>query len=216
MNKQEPRKQPEATRRKLIGATLTLMLKRGFHATTVDEICNEAGVTKGAFFHHFRDKDDIALEALKSWAEMGFSMYAEAFKQPGQPLDEIHRIFEIMEEITRKFDPCVCMAGMMTQEMAGDSRAFRSTCGRILQGWTEMFRARLQAAREQLKPAVDFDPEQVAWLLNSMWQGSMLVAKSQQSPAEIIRNNLKLARDYVDSLFALPPGSVAPPEKQTK
>jgi TetR/AcrR family transcriptional regulator, transcriptional repressor for nem operon len=203
MNKKEPRKQPEATRRKLIEGTLDLMLKRGFNATAVDEICAGAGVTKGAFFHHFKDKEDIALAALKSWAEMGLSMYADAFKKPGEPLEEIHRILEIMEDVTRKFDPCVCMVGMMTQEMSGENPAFRKACGRELGGLTEMFRSRLQAAREKLKPAVKFDPEQVAWCLTSLWQGSMLVAKSQQSP-EMIRNNLKLARNYVDSLFTNP------------
>ena len=203
MINKEPRKQPEATRRKLVEATLTLMLKRGFNATTVDEICAEAGVTKGAFFHHFKDKEDIALAALKSWAEMGLSMYAEAFKQPGEPLEEIHRIFEIMEDVTRKFDPCVCMVGMMTQEMSGENPAFRKACVRELESLTEMFRSRLQAAKEKLKPVMDFDSDQVAWGLTSLWQGSMLVAKSRQSQ-EMIRNNLKLARNYVDSLFANP------------
>ena len=215
MNKHERRKQPEATRRKLLEATLTLMLKRGFNGTTLDAICAEADVPKGALFHHFKNKDDIALGAIKSWAEMGFSLYDEAFKLPGEPLEEIHRIFEIMEKITRDFDPCVCMVGMMTQEMSGENRAFRAACSRALQGWTEMLRSRLQAAKEQLKPAVDFDPAQVAWCLNSLWQGSMLVAKSQQSP-EMIRNNLKLAREYVDSLFTNPTGSVSQTHKQTK
>lgn len=182
---------------------MTLMLKRGFNATTVDEICAQAGVTKGAFFHHFKDKEDIALAALKSWAEMGLSMYAEAFKQPGEPLEEIHRIFEIMEDVTRKFDPCVCMVGMMTQEMSGENPVFRAACGHELEGLAEMFRSRLQSAKEKFKPGVEFDPVQVAWCLTSLWQGSMLVAKSQQSP-EMIRTNLRLARNYVDSLFANP------------
>lgn len=188
------------------------MLSRGFNGTTVDEICAGAGVTKGSFFHHFKNKEDIALEALKSWAEMGYSMYAEAFKQPGKPLEEIHRIFEVMEDITRNFDPCVCMVGMMTQEMSGENRAFRNACARELDCFAEMFRSRLQAAKEQLKPAVDFDPAQVAWCLNSLWQGSMLVAKSRQSP-EMIRDNLKLARAYVDSLFSGTNGPVLRPGK---
>ena len=61
MKYEEPRKQPETTRRRLIDAALALMTKRGFNATTVDEICTEAGVTKGGFFHHFMNKDDITL-----------------------------------------------------------------------------------------------------------------------------------------------------------
>lgn len=197
----EPKRQPEATRRKLIEASWALMLRRGFNATTVDDICAEAGVTKGSFFHHFKSKDDIALSALKAWGEFGRGMYAEAWKEPGEPLEEIHRIFDIMEGITKKLDPCVCLVGMMTQEMTGEHRGFRTVCDRELDLWTEMMRSRLRAAKEQLKPAVDFDPDDVAWFINSIWQGSVLIAKARQS-TELIRTNLKLARDYVDSLFA--------------
>jgi hypothetical protein len=40
-------------------------------------------------------------------------------QEPGQPLEEIHRLFEIMEEVTRKFVPCLCLVGMMTQGDVG-------------------------------------------------------------------------------------------------
>jgi TetR/AcrR family transcriptional repressor of nem operon len=203
MIKKESRRQPEATRRKLIAATLTLMLKQGFNATSVDEICAAAGVTKGSFFHHFKNKDDIGRSAVKAWGEFGQSVYAEAWKQPGQPLEEIHRLFDIMDGLTRKSDPCVCMAGMMSQEMSGAHSGFRAACARELEIWTEMMRSRLEAAKQQLKPAVNFDPAAVAWLLNSVWQGSMLVGKARQS-RDLIRTNLRLARNYVDSLFAHP------------
>jgi TetR/AcrR family transcriptional repressor of nem operon len=55
-------------------------------------------------------------------------------------------------------------------------------------------------AKKQLKSATDFDPKAVAWFLNSLWQGSMLVGKAARSQA-MIRDNLKLARTFVDSLF---------------
>ena len=73
------RKQPEA-RRKLIEATTSLMLRQGFNATTLDEICAEAGVTKGSFFYHFENKDDIGQAVVKAWGESGQSLYAEAWK----------------------------------------------------------------------------------------------------------------------------------------
>lgn len=201
MQNKKQKRQPEATRGKLIEATLSLMLKHGFNATTVDDICAEAGVTKGSFFHHFENKDDIGQAAVRAWGEYGRSVYAKASEKQGGPLEEIHSLFEIMEGLTRQYDPCVCMVGMISQEMAGEHSGFQAACARELSGWTEMMRSRLAAAKEQLKPAADFDPDQVAWLLNSIWQGSMLVGKARQSQ-EMIRTNLRLARSYVDSLFA--------------
>ena len=91
----------------------------------------------------------------------------------------------------------------MSQEMSGREPGFRAACARELDVWTEMMRSRLEAAKQQLNPAPDFDPAEVAWFLNSVWQGSMLVGKARQSP-EMIRTNLRLARAYVDSLFASP------------
>jgi TetR/AcrR family transcriptional repressor of nem operon len=69
-----------------------------------------------------------------------------------------------------------------------------------------MICSRLQAAKQQLQPAVDFEPAEVAWFLSSLWQGSILVGKARQSP-KIIRTNLRLARTYVDALFARSQGA---------
>jgi TetR/AcrR family transcriptional repressor of nem operon len=204
----KPVKQPEVTRRKLVEATTAIMLKRGFNATTVDEICAEAGLTKGSFFHHFDNKDDIGQAAAKAWGEFGQSLYAEAWKQPGEPLEEIHRLFDIMDGLTKGPEPCVCLVGMLSQELSGEHPGFRAACARELEIWTEMFRSRLEAAKQQLKPAAHFDPAEVAWFLNSLWQGSALVGKARQSP-ELIRTNLRQARAYVDSLFANPHGPVS-------
>jgi len=201
MKHKESRKQPETTRRKLIEATTTLILRQGFNATTVDEVCIEAGVTKGSFFYHFENKDDIGQAVVKAWGEFGQSLYGEAWKKPGEPLEEIQRLFDIMDGITRRPEPCVCLVGMLTQEMSGEHPGFRAACARELDIWTEMFRSRLVAAKQRLKPAVDFDPSEVAWFLNSLWQGSALVGKARQS-TEMIRINLRLVRAYVDSLFA--------------
>jgi TetR/AcrR family transcriptional regulator, transcriptional repressor for nem operon len=201
MNVTKSKKQPEATRRKLVEATVGLMLRRGFNATTVDEICAEAGVTKGSFFHHFENKDAVGQAVVKAWGEFGQSVYAEAWKQPGEPLEEIHRLFDLMEGLTRRPEPCVCLVGMLTQELSGEHPDFRASCAHELDIWSEMFRSRLLTAKQKLKPAINFDPAEVVWFLNSLWQGSMLVGKARQS-AELIRTNLRLARNYVDSLFA--------------
>ena len=211
MNNKKHIKQPETTRRKLIEATTALMLRQGFNATTVDEICAEAAVTKGSFFHHFENKDDIGQAVVKAWGEFGQSLYSEAWKTPGEPLEEIHRLFDIMDGLTRRPEPCVCLVGMLTQEMSGEHPDFRATCERELDFWTEMFRSRLQAAKQQLKPAVNFDPAELAWYLNSIWQGSALIGKARQS-TDMIRANLRLARAYVDSLFT----TVQAPDSQSQ
>jgi AcrR family transcriptional regulator len=48
-----------ATRRRILDAARELFAERGWAATSIDEVVGAAGVTKGALYHHFRDKTDV-------------------------------------------------------------------------------------------------------------------------------------------------------------
>ena len=50
-------------RTKLLDAALRLIRTKGYAATAIDDLCHAAGVTKGAFFHHFRSKEELAVAA---------------------------------------------------------------------------------------------------------------------------------------------------------
>jgi TetR/AcrR family transcriptional regulator, transcriptional repressor for nem operon len=198
----QPR-QPMVTRQKLVDATLRLMLHQGFAATTVDQICAAAGLTKGSFFHYFESKEAIGHAAVDAFAAFGTDLYSAAWKDPElDPLEQLHRIFEIMIGFNRRDEPCVCMVGMMSQEMALKYPAMREACAKHLTDWAKMVMRMLTAAKKIHRPVVDFDPEQVAWFLNSLWQGSMLIGKTRQTP-EMVIENIRQARIYVDGLFGL-------------
>jgi len=196
-------RRPEETKRKLIDATLCLMLRQGFSATTVDQICAEAKLTKGSFFHYFENKEAIGHAAVDAFAAFGTELYSASWKDPGlDPLQQLYRIFEIMIGFNRLDEPYVCMVGMMSQEMALKNPAMREVCEGHLTNWTEMIVRMLSAAKKLHPPVVDFDPEKVAWFLNSLWQGSLLVGKTRRYPETII-SNIRQARLYVDGLFGL-------------
>ena len=97
----------------------------------------------------------------------------------------------------------------LSQELALANPALREACSQYLWDWTEFVRQLLEEAKTAMPPAVDFDAEEVAWFLNSLWQGSMLVAKTRQDP-DIIRRNLAHARAHVDGLFGFSPTPTTP------
>ncbi len=59
----------EETRSKIIEAAIKLFSTRGFNAASVDDICKEAGISKGAFYHHFESKQLLFLALLDGWLE---------------------------------------------------------------------------------------------------------------------------------------------------
>ncbi|NJK92435.1 MAG: TetR/AcrR family transcriptional regulator, partial [Blastochloris sp.] len=73
----QPKRNPAVTRERLVTAAVGLILKNGYHATGVDAICAEAGVTKGSFFHHFANKDELGLAVIQWWSCHGTREYAK-------------------------------------------------------------------------------------------------------------------------------------------
>ena len=57
----------EETQARIVEAAITLFSNRGFSAASVDDICAEAGVSKGAFYHHFESKQALFLALLDGW-----------------------------------------------------------------------------------------------------------------------------------------------------
>ena len=75
---------------KLLDAALKVIRAKGYAATTVEDICQQAGVTKGSFFHHFKSKDDLALSATAHWEAMTEGFFATApYHKPTDPLDRL-------------------------------------------------------------------------------------------------------------------------------
>lgn len=195
-------RQPEETRQKLVAAARGVILERGFTGAGVDQICAAAGVTKGAFFHHFKSKDDIGRAALDDWAAFGMGLYAKAKAEPARyPLDHVHRFIDIMIGFLQESEsPVTCVVGMMSQELALANPGLRDVCSRYLGDWMEFARELLEEAKAMQSPKVDFDAEEVAWFLNCLWQGSMLISKTRQEPRIAIRN-LERARAHINGLF---------------
>ncbi len=193
---------PEQTRNRLIEAAVRLMLRQGFTATTADQICEESGLSKGAFFHHFQSKEELTRAAVAWWGDMGTGLYSAAWTGPeADPLGQLHLMLDIMASFTeRPGETCTCMVGMMSQELGQTHPEIRDACDRELARWTENVARLLSAAKERHPVAKDFDPDEIAWFLNSLWQGSMLIGKVRNHP-EMIRRNLLIARECIDSLF---------------
>lgn len=189
-------------RERLVHAAIELILRQGFSATSVGEICAKAGVTKGCFFHHFENKEAIGLAAAQGWFDYVMAAATGAIEGAGDdPLEQLHAFFDGLEAFTKEPGRlCACVVGMLAQEMALVNPGIQSAAAVHFTAWTDGVKQLLTAAKEKYPPAVDFDPEVVAWFVNSLWQGSIVVAKAVQSP-ELFRNNLQMARQMIDQLF---------------
>ena len=85
-----PQRRPENARVKLLQAAIRVIRTHGYNATSVDELCAAAGVTKGAFFHHFASKEALAVAAADYWSEITSEFFANApYHRHVDPLDRV-------------------------------------------------------------------------------------------------------------------------------
>ena len=75
---------------KFLDAALHVIRKKGYSATRIEDICAEAGLTKGSFFHHFKTKEDLALKAADHFAAMADGIFASApYQKATDPLERV-------------------------------------------------------------------------------------------------------------------------------
>ncbi len=80
-----------STKEKILEEAQKLMLTKGFNATTVEEICEAAGVTKGSFFHYFESKEDLGKTVTEYyWQKMSGLIGNAPFRKYSDPLRRIY------------------------------------------------------------------------------------------------------------------------------
>src|SRR5205814_447605 len=131
---------------------------------TVDEICEEAGVTKGCFFHYFDDKDQLAKETLAYYCEGRAEQMKNApFRKLSDPLERVYGRLDAFEAAMK--DPKApkgCLMGIFTQELATESPEMRKQCEAMFVGGAKDFELDIAEAKKKYAPNADFKPGEVA------------------------------------------------------
>lgn len=185
---------------KIVACAIELFRRNGFVATTVDEICAAAGVTKGAVFHHFESKVALAQACLAAWNCQMTGMLAGA---PFQSLtDPVERLLGCLDFFIGVFEnPQVmksCLAGTIVQEVSETHPTLRDAAQACFasaeQQLTDLLAAACRAKRRKL------DAAGLAKLWMATVQGSLVLYKASRDET-VIGNNLRQVREYVRMLL---------------
>lgn len=189
-------------RTKLLNAALSLIRTKGYAATTVDELCAAAGVTKGAFFHHFKSKDELGVAAADYWAETTSALFAGApYHDHADPLDRVLGYIAFRKMLLQgELPEFTCLVGTMVQETYGTSPDIRDACESSISGHAGTLVADIEAAiRDRgMKPA--WSAESLALHTQAVLQGAFILAKAKGGP-EIAADSVDHLRRYVELLF---------------
>ena len=176
---------------KLLDAALQVIRSKGYAATTVEDICRQAGVTKGSFFHHFKSKDDLALDAVAHWDSMTGAFFAAApYQQAEDPLDRVLGYIEFRAQILRgELADYTCLLGTLVQETYATHPLIRAACDQGMASHIAALTRDIEAAKERHAPQAAWSAQSLGYFIQGVLQGSFIFAKAQQGP-EVVRANL--------------------------
>jgi len=190
---------------KLLDASLSLIRERGFTATTVDELCARAGVTKGAFFHHFESKDALGVAAVAHWSTFASALYQmEAYRQAPDALSRVRAYLAVRKSLIRgDLSQFTCLAGTIVQETFASHPALRAACADSIFGHADGLRDDFAAAIKERGLRGSVTAESLAAHTQCVLQGAFVLAKARGDGAIALESIEHLER-YIDLLFGDP------------
>jgi len=200
---ESPAKRPIASaRQKLLDAALSVIRTKGYAATTIDELCVEAGVAKGSFFHHFKNKEALGVAAAEYWSDMTGALFEVApYHRHADPLDRILGYIDFRKAILRgKVPEFTCVVGTMVQEVYETSPEIRDACDASISGHAAKVEADIAEAMKLHGIRADWTARSLALHTQAVLQGAFILAKAKHS-ADIAAASVDHLRRYVELLF---------------
>lgn len=188
----------------MVGAAVDLFRRHGYAATTVDQICAAAGVTKGAFFHHFESKEALAEATLERWQEYMAAAYERvpyaAIADPRAKLSACMDYFIEMMSNTKQVRSC--LAGTIVQEISESHERLREAAQACFVCGESRFAALVEDVCRVAPAKLEVDSESLAQLWMATIQGSLLLSKAS-GDASVVARNMRHAKQYIETAVGL-------------
>jgi TetR/AcrR family transcriptional regulator, transcriptional repressor for nem operon len=189
---------------RILDAALRVIRTKGYSATTIDDVCATAGLTKGSFFHHFKSKDELALAATAHFAEMADGLFAAApYRTLPDPRERVIGYVKFRKSIlTGDLPEFTCLLGTLVQEAYETHPAIREACDKYISAHAALVEADIAAAKRIYAPKAKWSPASLALFTQAALQGAFILAKAKHGP-QIAAECIDHLQRYIET--QLPP-----------
>jgi TetR/AcrR family transcriptional regulator, transcriptional repressor for nem operon len=189
----------ERTRALLLQAAFQEMHRSGYRSADLDAILAAAGVTKGALYYHFDDKEALGYAVVDEvMASDLHQKWVQPLRNAKNPLDVLVRIIH-SESLKKEDVRRSCPLLNLSQEMSGLDEGFRRRTAKLFKDWHD---AIAEALREGQKRGVvrnDIDANETATFLIAAYEGYVVLTKNSQDP-RMMESGQRKVSSHVESL----------------
>lgn len=175
-----------STKQRLLDAGLPLLLEHGYNDLGVQALLATTRTPKGSFYHHFKDKEDFALQVVDQYMrEVHASLDDCLGDESLSPLERVRCFFERTQEHYRSEGYMGCLLGGLGQELSGVSDVFRRAIEDCFSQIASRIAVCLEEARERGDLPAGSDPQHMAGLLVDCWEGAALRSRLRRDAAPL-------------------------------
>ncbi|GAA4318590.1 MULTISPECIES: TetR/AcrR family transcriptional regulator [Bacteroidota] len=194
-------KKAEATRLMILQKAFELIYVKGYQTTSIDDIIATTKVTKGAFYYHFKTKDEMGLAIINEILKPTLTnSFIEPLQTEENPLEAIYNLMDnlLMKNEFLKVE-YGCPASNFTQEMTPWNSEFNKALNELTQEWTKAITTTIERGKKNGTIRKDVNAKQVTIFVMSGYWGIRNLGKLENSK-KVYVSYLKQLKIYLDSL----------------
>lgn len=176
---------PHQTRQTILDAAYEEFWKNGYRVANVDNIIKHTGVTKGALYYHFKNKDELGYAVIEERLYQEFlDKWIHPLAEVTDPIEDILAVCRVnlIEKLTDEIVQHGCPLNNMIQEMSPQQEAFRIRLNRIYEMWFEALERVLESGQAAGKVKADVDAKAVARFIVAVIHGVTGETKNNHMP----------------------------------
>ncbi|SMD32249.1 transcriptional regulator, TetR family [Reichenbachiella faecimaris] len=193
------------TRAKILTESKNLVLQNGFAGTTIDQILGKTGITKGAFFYHFKSKSDLAKALIEEYIENDKAELAHALKDTeayiSNPFDRLlHFVQWFIDLLTELEEIPGCLYASYSYEPSHFNDDIKKYISESILMWRGVFNQMLTEVLKSHTTKMEIDTKSLADHFVVILEGSFIVSKAINRK-EISAKQLKHFKNYLEIVF---------------
>ncbi len=190
---------------KILAESKALLFENGFSGTSIDQILQRTGITKGAFFYHFKTKGALAKALIEEYAKEDILHMNEALKKTkyleGDALERLLQfIQEFVDMMSDLSEPYSCLYATYTYEPSQfDEETLRHISETILT-WRKTMEQLIRDVLQDYDTKIEIDIQSLADHTVVIFEGAFVVSKALKG-RDLTADHLKHLKNYFQLLF---------------
>ena len=196
----------EQTREHVMAVAESIILNRGYSGTSIEDIINKAGITKGGFFYHFKGKNDLARKLILRYLDQDLTFFTGLLERARtlseDPLQQfllfLKLMAEAMEDLPGTHPGCLIATFTYEAEQFDDEVRALNVEGALI--WRKVFLEQIEAIANKYPMKIERNFDELADLLTSVIEGGIMWEKWREEKS-ILPKQILQYRDYISMVF---------------